>query len=291
MCSSDLADMGSLLNFGELITQETGIPTKTIPMVSTPMVLEAVRKIALAQDLEEVYNAAVETRLYFDNDAPQPKAMDATRVIVAACFTGQGSSQKISSYLKGNMDLARVGADAVALGASSMEDLVRQIRALDKQVLAVVGMVNPGLAGVPFFRVEDVLTPQGLDALRDLLERERVYNQIADTLASHLSVKDSRLLVTTAKAVLERLHMGMGRKVDTDVLIGAMLHVGCMVERLVKGESCHPFPKLEAFVAQNGDAVALARAELRVLEEMYEISITDSEVAYIVQMVLECQPE
>jgi transcriptional regulatory protein LevR len=104
-------------------------------------------------------------------------------------------------------------------------------------------------------------------------------------------VKDSRLLVTTAKAVLERLHMGMGRKVDTDVLIGAMLHVGCMVERLVKGESCHPFPKLEAFVAQNGDAVALARAELRVLEEMYEISITDSEVAYIVQMVLECQPE
>ncbi|MBE3592762.1 MAG: hypothetical protein IMW84_07815 [Thermoanaerobacter sp.] len=36
--------MGSLVTFGEIITQKTGIPTKTIEMVSTPLVIEATRK-------------------------------------------------------------------------------------------------------------------------------------------------------------------------------------------------------------------------------------------------------
>lgn len=39
-----LVDMGSLVTFGEIITQKTGIPTKTIEMVSTPLVIEATRK-------------------------------------------------------------------------------------------------------------------------------------------------------------------------------------------------------------------------------------------------------
>lgn len=39
-----LVDMGSLVTFGEIITQKTGIPTKTVEMVSTPLVIEATRK-------------------------------------------------------------------------------------------------------------------------------------------------------------------------------------------------------------------------------------------------------
>ncbi|HBT49504.1 MAG: PTS system transcriptional activator [Caldanaerobacter subterraneus] len=45
-----LVDMGSLATFGEIITQRTGIPTKTIEMVSTPLVIEATRK-ALMPDM------------------------------------------------------------------------------------------------------------------------------------------------------------------------------------------------------------------------------------------------
>ena len=39
-----LVDMGSLTTFGEFITKKTGIKTKTLKMVSTPMVIEATRK-------------------------------------------------------------------------------------------------------------------------------------------------------------------------------------------------------------------------------------------------------
>ncbi|MCH3965115.1 MAG: sigma 54-interacting transcriptional regulator [Clostridium sp.] len=39
-----LVDMGSLTTFSEIITEKTGIPTRTVKMVSTPMVIEAARK-------------------------------------------------------------------------------------------------------------------------------------------------------------------------------------------------------------------------------------------------------
>ena len=42
-----LVDMGSLTTFSEIISERTGIPTRTVKMVSTPMVIEAARKATM----------------------------------------------------------------------------------------------------------------------------------------------------------------------------------------------------------------------------------------------------
>ncbi len=49
-----LSDMGSLTSFGNMLTEELGIRTKTVTMVSTPVVLEAMRKASLGRGLEGV---------------------------------------------------------------------------------------------------------------------------------------------------------------------------------------------------------------------------------------------
>lgn len=59
-----LVDMGSLATFSESITKQTGIPTNTIRMVSTPMVIEAARKsmmpnMTLEILAEEVKNTSI----------------------------------------------------------------------------------------------------------------------------------------------------------------------------------------------------------------------------------------
>jgi len=46
-----LVDMGSLTTFSEIITEKTGIPTRVVKMVSTPMVIEAGRK-AMIPDMD-----------------------------------------------------------------------------------------------------------------------------------------------------------------------------------------------------------------------------------------------
>jgi transcriptional regulatory protein LevR len=48
-----LVDMGSLKVFGEIATERTGIPTRVVEFVSTPMVIEATRKaMLLGMDLD-----------------------------------------------------------------------------------------------------------------------------------------------------------------------------------------------------------------------------------------------
>ncbi|WMM89497.1 sigma 54-interacting transcriptional regulator, partial [Heyndrickxia coagulans] len=44
-----LVDMGSLTGFGDVITQETGIKTRTIDMVTTALVIEAIRKATIME--------------------------------------------------------------------------------------------------------------------------------------------------------------------------------------------------------------------------------------------------
>eukprot|EP00825_Cyclidium_porcatum_P043534 TRINITY_DN6196_c0_g1_i28.p3 TRINITY_DN6196_c0_g1~~TRINITY_DN6196_c0_g1_i28.p3 ORF type:complete len:138 (+),score=42.94 TRINITY_DN6196_c0_g1_i28:80-493(+) len=66
-----LVDMGSLNSLGEVITERTHISTKSIDMVSTPIVLEAVRKCALCDtDLNSIYTYLCTCLLY---TSPSPR--------------------------------------------------------------------------------------------------------------------------------------------------------------------------------------------------------------------------
>ncbi|SKC83090.1 sigma 54-interacting transcriptional regulator [Maledivibacter halophilus] len=59
-----LVDMGSLVNVGKKITKLTGIETATIDCVSTPIVLEAVNKHFIINDLEKLVSSILEDFKY-----------------------------------------------------------------------------------------------------------------------------------------------------------------------------------------------------------------------------------
>lgn len=55
-----LVDMGSLTTFSEIISERTGIPTRSVRMVSTPMVIEAARKAVMPQmTLDELEQSVI----------------------------------------------------------------------------------------------------------------------------------------------------------------------------------------------------------------------------------------
>ena len=64
-----LVDMGSLVAFAEIITKETNIKTLSVEMVSTPMVIEAVRKCFLPEmTLEDLVEDLQETKSLYQED-------------------------------------------------------------------------------------------------------------------------------------------------------------------------------------------------------------------------------
>lgn len=68
-----LSDMGSLNTFGETISDHTEIPTKTVKMVSTPMVIEAARKSMFPNmTLETLAKDVIELSSYIGNSGSGP---------------------------------------------------------------------------------------------------------------------------------------------------------------------------------------------------------------------------
>ncbi|MKA11710.1 PRD domain-containing protein [Salmonella enterica subsp. enterica] len=61
-----LVDMGSLSNFGAVILRECGVRTKTMQLVSTMHVIEAVQKAMLGLPLEEIYNEVLGVNYLLD---------------------------------------------------------------------------------------------------------------------------------------------------------------------------------------------------------------------------------
>lgn len=78
-----LSDMGSLNMFGEIIMSKVGIQTKTIKMVTTPMVVEATRKAMLPEmSLEKLEQDIIEQSTFIGNSVQATNEQDSSNIII-----------------------------------------------------------------------------------------------------------------------------------------------------------------------------------------------------------------
>ena len=100
-----LVDMGSLNTFGDLITEKTKILTKSVDMVSTPLVLEAVRKCSLCDtDLNSVYSYLLTDFRGYTNKLIADETSTTDGVIVTICSTGKGAAIKLKELVQDIID-------------------------------------------------------------------------------------------------------------------------------------------------------------------------------------------
>ncbi|QNO13984.1 sigma 54-interacting transcriptional regulator [Alkalicella caledoniensis] len=285
-----LADMGSLINFGDMITKEIGIPTKTVEMVSTPMVLEATRKAMLGSDLVQVYNSAIDINPYLGKklaESPIEEYSTSRNVIITGCYTGEGSSVKIKSFVSKNIEHTNI--DIIPLSFTGLKDFQKQINMLAefKNIVAVVSFVNPEIPSIPFFTLEEIFTEQGQKKLQAVVNNEKMFSQISETLTANLNFHNNKELVYDIKSALIGISNSLKKQLNNDVLIGVVLHVGCLIENYINNftvESTRPTPS-----NVDPEAKAIVKEYLLPIERKYNISIADNEIALITSIILDNQ--
>lgn len=200
-----LVDMGSLATFSEIITKETGIPTRTIRMVSTPMVIEAARKAMLPNmTLEELEESVIQ----------------------------------ISPFIGG-----RVKAG------------IPETIAVPEQELEGITELQPGFM------------PKVLEMLEGVL--------------AFLNVKKAAKVLAEA---LRNIAKDYVKQVDDTIYIKFLFHGACMIERMVRNEPL-PYAKFQEVKNSRPDLFAVVKKHIEVVEESFGISVADSELAYIVEML------
>jgi len=170
-----LVDMGSLTTFGDIITEKTGIATRVISRVDTLMVLECVRRALLPEyTLDNVADGIVKKDNF--SRGSNIEGTNMAKAIITVCITGEGSAKKVKEYIENSLSENIKDVDIIPLGYVNNVDITATIEKNSKykQILAIVGTINPEFKEVPFISVEQLVTGKAIGRLKKLINNEKL---------------------------------------------------------------------------------------------------------------------
>jgi len=153
-----LVDMGSLATFETSLQKETGIHIRSIDMVSTAIVLEAVRKASLVDaDIELLYESLTKFSGYTKELPKHSHSRKPSKrkppVVLAICASGEGTAQKIKEIIE--KPLQKSNAAGIEVKTCSVAELETKLPEWQENytIIASTGIIDPKIQA-PFIPLE-----------------------------------------------------------------------------------------------------------------------------------------
>lgn len=286
-----LADMGSLLNFDKRLTSDTGIKTKLVKSVSTPIALEMLRHVLY--DMEDIENVYEQIKFVDDSN----KIMSAKKkelAILSVCATGKGSSIIAKNILDELIE--KYYADKIRIIPVEFEN----IKAIFKQMknkyymLAVVGTIDPMLP-IPFFPINQLMQPEiqqvffhlldgninGVFVLPENKTNYTIFETAKELLEKYVKFINPKYAIMQIRKFIEIIEY---KPKNEEYVLDLIIHMGCMLDRCLSNINIK-YNELESYKTEEGVWFEKISNALKDIEQEYNIKINDDEIAYIVKIV------
>ena len=279
-----LADMGSLTTFGDIISEETDKPVKTIDSVSTPIALEVTRKAVLGYDIDEIVISLSSNMKTFKID--QIESNNKEEVIISACLTGDGASSKIKSIIEKSIDKKEI--KVINLNIIDNEDLKDRIKKLKNQydIIALVSTLNIKNIEIPFISAIDILKGNGIKKINEILKENELYAKVSLSLKEHLNHIDSEELIKDIRSMIIKAQNNLDIELSYDVKMGIAIHIAFLVDNMMAHKETKKFQDLENFVSKHSAEFDTLRKCVKTINEKYHIEIKDNELAFVLKSIL-----
>ncbi|MFZ5354383.1 MAG: sigma 54-interacting transcriptional regulator [Bacillota bacterium] len=281
-----MVDMGSLVSFADMICQDTGILVKCMDMVSTPLLIDTCRKAVMGRDIYYIIESSKDANVQANANITANERLH-RNIIITACFTGEGASERLKSIIEGQLPDS-MEVDIIPMNILNRKDFLSRIGHYKERnrVLAIVGTVNMHVEGVPFISAADIFSGSGLDAIDNLIQEEDSYIKIGKSLKSHMKSVDSMKLVNELRQLIVKLEKELKVYIKSEVKTGILLHMCFLVDKLKAGEKEALFHELEEFEMQFSRELGIVKHSLNSLEASYGIAIGKNEAAFICKMFI-----
>ncbi|QZN87846.1 sigma 54-interacting transcriptional regulator [Vagococcus lutrae] len=282
-----LTDMGSLNTFGNMIYEETGVRTKAISMVSTMIVLEAVRMASIGRSLEDIYQ---NVQMSFENIVRTQFRPEKQRdkAVIVTCFTGEGVATKLYERIQPVVNTDEV--EIIQMQFLEKEAFKKHIDRLMEQydIKAIVGTVDIEYQNIPFFSAFDIFNNDKLNELKRLAANELSIGQIIASLEGTMTTIESvSELLLLLQHQIHQIQSDMQVIVEPGIDAAILIHLAFLVEALNTGVKKRDFDDLERFKRKHLIAYNAVQSNLMPVEKRYHLEIPESEIAYIAQMFIE----
>jgi transcriptional regulatory protein LevR/transcriptional regulator with AAA-type ATPase domain len=280
-------DMGSLAYIGDIIEAECEIPVRVIQMVSTAHVIEASRKATLGYSLDELYQDVRNLTTFFIHSHSKNKQQQTEfyrSVILTACLTGHGSAIAIKNILTNNLVYDKEMIEIVPISLLNKEELQKMLKDITKE-RNIVCIVSNFDIDVPYntFHLQDVLNMKAAKTIQELISYEETYLKMADTLQETISLKNAKNVINVIRRSLNDIQLETGRFFKNEDLMGIVLHMSCMINRIQNGEPLTQFKNKEDKINNHYMLYLKMKKILHQIEEACDIIIPDDEICYLLE--------
>ncbi|WP_291722851.1 sigma 54-interacting transcriptional regulator [Clostridium sp.] len=283
-------DMGSLINLGKKLMDETGVKIETFPNVSTLHILEATRNVLYKGDsIEEIYQSIVN----LSNNVPVNDNSLKKKAILTVCATGEGTSMMIKEMISRILDKSyRDQIEVITLSYMDLEKDVDRIKE-EYDILAYFGTLDLDISA-PYFPINKLLDHDFKSEFLNFIDmnvynkeinehEEDAYSISRDLLNKYLKYINPEIAIPIIKEFIEKINLKFANNHKED-LIDLIVHLGCMLNRCVHGDKVK-FTNIEVFKKNNSKLFKKVRKATEILENEFEISINDDEVCYILTIL------
>jgi len=284
-----MVDMGSLTTFADTIEKELNIPIKAFPLTSTLHVIEAARKALLGFSLEEIYRDVflINSYMYQTDIVIEPSDEKKKIVIVTACLTGEGGSIAIKNFLNKSLRYDKEIFEILPFNCLDKKFFKEQLIKLqiEQEVLFIVSSFSVDL-GIKQYNLYDVLSMKVLNELQESVDNKTVLLKMGLILKEHVDNINGEELYHDITFTIKRIEAKVSVKLSDESLIGIILHLGCTISRLKKGEHAVEYPDKEDFILTNQDIYNSIKESLIFFYSKYLIEISENEICYIMNFFI-----
>lgn len=301
-----LVDMGSLATFESSLEKDTGISVRSIDMVSTPMVLEAVRKASLVDaDLELLHESLLKFSGY-SNHLPKGHTNERNQVvkppiILAICASGEGTARKIKEIIE--KPIKQGNKAVIEVKTCSVVDMDTKVVEWNKQysILATTGVADPKLSA-PFIPLERFIEGDSEALIENIISESVLYT--TDTASDEtkarkmiqIFLQENYTFLNPVKVLDPLWKFAKGcAQLKTDhseayaFHINLILHMAGVIERLIHQDSLTS-SETHLFDVENSLTKDVEYL-ISLLERDLAISIPEEEYSYILYFITKDEGE
>ncbi|MGG7178320.1 sigma-54-dependent transcriptional regulator [Clostridium paraputrificum] len=297
-----LVDMGSLIMFGDLIAEELLIKVKVIDCVTTITALEVARHAEFERDIDVIYDSILNNQkmTLMGNRYKDVSNTKKENIIIAACTTGEGSAQKIKNLIEENINLSGTNTEIVTAAISSHENISNIIGKLskDKNIIAVVGSIDPMVYGVPFISIADLIMLNKYSDIEKMIKKSVVekkveedenLNDVSEQVFNKLRNKVKGLDIEEFKRAFQIfkkwIESELSYQFDKDRLIAIVFHLLATTENLVLNKRCKEHKNKEYLLIYYAKEIKQIKYALKNIEDNLKVDFKLDELCYILTIL------
>lgn len=304
-------DMGSLTSLEETLRKRCEANIIVVPTVNTLLVLDAARKVMFMQYpvsniLHDIMRINQKLEITLEHHIRGHIEQYSEKIIYTICYSGDGTAHYLEKYLKDILEQSGVfNIEVLALSNDSLSKIrsIIEETSKNKEVLCVIGNMDPGIHEYPFISMEDILMSDGVKRLFHIIgdveafgspdimtsfERNVFVDVAFESIDKYLMYLNSKKLSPLIMGFITGLEADLNCTMENRTLIRLIIHISCMIERLLFDEYCFEQNEHtdEFLQSQQGLYHALIK-NLDTLAASCNITINQEEYYYLIQILNE----